>query len=406
MGEVYGLPRHLFDEETIDRVGRAARRAGEVDRGRGAGMASVYRGRRACRCRRRCRWRRGDAPRSSATCSREFMPFDLVIDEQTADGRGGARLEDERVRQSGARSPASCGTSPTSSASRARRSKGRSSRCDLMRRYADRRRGDARVRCRRRKRDALVLTRRVDVLTASSWSARSRRSTSFRRARGRRRAGAGRALARGEARHPAVRRNRRAIDEMRELYRRSGGTTPRLSSPTWPTRYEEQLADVDSMEEFRAAPLEARPRGRWSSPGGARTAARAAVRGGDPRESGSTSSTTSKTERRRSGRSTPTAIARLRLPEKLARTLVEEELPVLDRPLRFVVMRGPAGAVRAASLGELQALLDRPWSPDEPVEVRPRRRDARPRRRQASAKHGDRREPRGRRGDRKRRRRR
>ena len=37
IGEVYGLPRHLFDEEEIDRVGGAARRAGEVDRGCGAG---------------------------------------------------------------------------------------------------------------------------------------------------------------------------------------------------------------------------------------------------------------------------------------------------------------------------------------------------------------------------------
>src|SRR5581483_5010837 len=32
-------------------------------------------------------------------------------------------------------------------------------------------------------------------------------------------------------------------------------------------------------------------------------------------------------------------VARLRLPEKLARTLVDEELPRLDRPLRFIVTR-------------------------------------------------------------------
>ena len=59
-------------------------------------------------------------------------------------------------------------------------------------------------------------------------------------------------------------------------------------------------------------------------------------------------------------------MARLRLPEKLARTLTDAELPTtLDRPLRFVVLRGQRGAVRARTLDELQELLDRPWSPDE-----------------------------------------
>jgi ATP-dependent helicase HrpA len=59
------------------------------------------------------------------------------------------------------------------------------------------------------------------------------------------------------------------------------------------------------------------------------------------------------------------AVARLRLPEKLARTLTEDELPVLDRPVRFVVLRGQRGAIRARTLDELQDALDRPWSPDE-----------------------------------------
>jgi ATP-dependent helicase HrpA len=68
-----------------------------------------------------------------------------------------------------------------------------------------------------------------------------------------------------------------------------------------------------------------------------------------------------------------TPVARLRLPEKLARSLVDEELPALDRPLRFTVLRGPRGAVRASSLAELQDLLDKPWSPDEQDVSRPRR---------------------------------
>src|SRR6185312_5979962 len=61
----------------------------------------------------------------------------------------------------------------------------------------------------------------------------------------------------------------------------------------------------------------------------------------------------------------PFGVARLRLPEKMARTLVDDELPVLDRPLRFAVLRGQRGAVRAKTLDELQDLLDQPWSPAE-----------------------------------------
>jgi ATP-dependent helicase HrpA len=97
----------------------------------------------------------------------------------------------------------------------------------------------------------------------------------------------------------------------------------------------------------------------------------------------------------------------LRLPEKLARNLVEEELPALDRPVRFVVIRGQRGAIRADSLNELQDLLDQPWSPDE-VEASPyagedrsrderrardlasRRRQKRQRHQGGERKHGDR----------------
>jgi len=64
-----------------------------------------------------------------------------------------------------------------------------------------------------------------------------------------------------------------------------------------------------------------------------------------------------------------TGVARLRLPEKLAKNVTEAELPRLDRPLRFVVIRGQRGAIRADSLSELQDALDQPWSPDEVEEA-------------------------------------
>jgi len=58
-------------------------------------------------------------------------------------------------------------------------------------------------------------------------------------------------------------------------------------------------------------------------------------------------------------------VARLRLPEKVARTLTDAELPALDRPIRFVVLRGQRGAIRADSLEDLWEQLARPWSPNE-----------------------------------------
>jgi len=58
-------------------------------------------------------------------------------------------------------------------------------------------------------------------------------------------------------------------------------------------------------------------------------------------------------------------VARLRLPEKIARTLTELEIPALDRPVRFVVLRGQRGAVRSDTLEDLQERLAQPYSPDE-----------------------------------------
>ena len=58
-------------------------------------------------------------------------------------------------------------------------------------------------------------------------------------------------------------------------------------------------------------------------------------------------------------------MARLRLPEKIARSLTEAELPALDRPVRFVVPRGQRGSVRARTLDELQTQLDQPWTEEE-----------------------------------------
>jgi len=61
----------------------------------------------------------------------------------------------------------------------------------------------------------------------------------------------------------------------------------------------------------------------------------------------------------------PVGVVRLVLHEKVARGLVAEELPPLDRPVRFTVTRGARGSVKAESLDELQDALERPFTDDE-----------------------------------------
>jgi hypothetical protein len=88
-------------------------------------------------------------------------------------------------------------------------------------------------------------------------------------------------------------------------------------------------------------------------------------------------------------------VARLRLPEKLARSLTAGELPVLDRPLRFIVTRGARGAARANTLEELQEELDRPFTEKEIAEL-DRAHDARGRQQRGRGRDGEKGRDRGR----------
>ena len=172
------------------------------------------------------------------------------------------------------------------------------------------------------------------------------------------------ALARGAALHPAVRRHRAAIDEIREVWRRSAGTTPKLGLQELTALYERALDGVSDVHQWRAAPLSIDwnsvlppdQRARWLAlPGAAEVRDRTVPIEYD-------------VESDDQGR--PFGIARLRLPERLARLLEEADLPVLDRPLRFAVTRGARGTVRGRDLRELQVQLDASVPAVEGVPVR------------------------------------
>jgi ATP-dependent RNA helicase HrpA len=357
VGEVYGLPRHLFDEAKIDRW--AERRGVLVKSIEDAalGMASIF---RAVGLELPARMSNAGERtlRSFQELLAQYMPFELVIDEQTADGQE-VRVSKRSVAGSwGAiagdiRYFADKFGVPRASI------EGTQIPPDLLRRYATK--GEAELVYEPDRRHApLAMRRRVEyfgfeldrMLEAldeipPELAAQARRLLAE-------------SLARGQARHRAVPRNHAAIEELGEVHRRSGGTTPRLGTNELASLYERMLEEqgVNSIEQFQTARLDVDPdaivpraeRERYLAlPGAVELRDRTVNIDYDVEETPAGS----------------VGVARLRLPEKLARNLSEAELPTLDRPLRFAVHRGQRGNVRATTLEELQELLDRPWSAEE-----------------------------------------
>jgi hypothetical protein len=365
VGAVYGLPRHLFDERSIemwaDRRGVLVKAIEDT----ALAMASV------------CRAVGIDLPstmpkaddrlqRAFADLVARIMPFDLVIDEETVDGQE-ARVSRTSV----------CGSWGAVAGTLryfadrfgvARASvEGTQLPASLVRKYAVRGRVEVAYDAGER-RDALVRRQRVtyfgfelereeDVLDEFGDVAEEARTT------------LADALAREEARHPAVRHNRGEIEDVRELFRRSGGRTSHFGLPELRERYRRLLASVTSIRQYRQAalrldlsdllyPAEREQLMALPDEVEIRQAAVPLLYDVEPDSTGGV-----------------VGIVRLVLPEKMGRTLVTSELPVLDRPLRFVVHRGQRGSVHASSLEQLQELLDRPWSPDEAVPSRRQERE-------------------------------
>ncbi|MFL5352851.1 DEAD/DEAH box helicase [Archangium sp.] len=354
LGEVYGLPRHLFQAEKIERW--ADRRGVLVKAIEDAALvvASVYRS-LGVSLPTHVPFAGDRVYRRFADLLARFMPFDLAIDEMTASG------EEARVSKTSV-----CGNFGAIAgtlryfADRHGRShaaiEGTHLPLDVLKKHARRTKAElaydpwhmSLVLDWRVEYAGFELERDVEVLGAwgPEWAGRARRVLAE-------------TLARGEAEHPAVRRNQPAIDEVRELWRRSGGRTAKLGVPELTALYEAQLGGVTTMEEFLARPLVLDLDA--LVPPGTREALLALPDVVSIRDE----EVDLDYEVAQDEAGQPVGVVRLNLPEKLARTLVEEELPLFDRPVRFVVGRGRRGALRADTLLELQELLDMPWMPDE-----------------------------------------
>ncbi|MEO7367466.1 MAG: DEAD/DEAH box helicase, partial [Gemmatimonadaceae bacterium] len=354
VGEVYGLPRQLFTEaieEWAERRGVLVKAIEDAS----LGMASVFRG-IGLPVPNRMPLARDHIQRKFSELLSRFMPFDLVIDEETADGHE-ARVSKTSVAGSWG---AIAGTlryfSDRSGNARAG-IEGTQVPMHLIRRYSTR--GVSEIAYDQKRKGGQLLIQR----TLEYFGFELERETEVIEDFPPELAvpaihALADALAKGQVRHAAVKRNRAAIEEIRQTYRRSGGETARLSLADLASWYEKQLAGITSMNDLRNARLildreefvSRAVRERYAElPDSVVIHDREIDIEYDVEEGGEAKK----------------AVARLRLPEKLARGLTVAELPVLDRPLRFVVIRGQRGALRADSLDELQEALDRPWSPDE-----------------------------------------
>jgi ATP-dependent helicase HrpA len=357
VGEVYGLPRHLFHEEEMAEW--AERRGVLVKSVEDAalGMASVYRG-LGMELPAEMPMAHEGTRRAFALLLAEYMPFDLVIDEQTAWG------EEARVSKTSV-----CGSwgaiagelryfadrfgNPRASI------EGTQLPMDVLRRFATGNEATLEYDGERRK-SPLVLRRRVEYfgfelereIEAVEEFPPGREAEA--------RQVLADALARGEARHFAVKKNLGLIDAVREAWRRSGGQLPRLSQNDLAALYRQRMGDIQSLEQFKQADLDLSAQLEALSPRAARAAfdslpTQVDVRGREVEIDYDVEEDDGRVF----------GVAKLRLPEKVARSLTDSELPALDRPLRFVVARGQRGSVRARTLEELQARLDAPWTEEE-----------------------------------------
>ncbi len=354
VGEVYGLPRHLFDagiEQWAERRGVLVKAIEDA----ALGMASIF---RAVKLPLPVAM-----PRVTEVIERRFVdllakiqPFDLVIDETTADGHE-ARVSKTSVAGTWGAISGNLRYFADAYGNPRAAIEGTNVPMTLIKRYATSS-GQTLVYDARHKQSPLAMERKVDYFGFELEREREAvhefppgMEVDARRV-------LAEALARGEARHAAVMRNRQPIEEVREAYRRSGGVTPRLGLTELAAWYANQLRDVRNLHEYRAAPL------RFNADEFVPQAERARLSAlpGAAELRDRTVPMHYEIEDTPGG---PLGVVRLVIPEKIARGLIREELPDVDRPMRFTVTRGGRGSVKAGSLEEIADALERPYTDEE-----------------------------------------
>jgi hypothetical protein len=352
MGEVYGLPRHLFEdqlEEWADRRGVLVKAIEDT----ALGVASVYRS-LELPLPKQLPYASKDIRRRWADLVARIMPFDLVIDEHTADGQE-ARVSRTSVAGSwGAvagnlRYFADRFGIPRASI------EGTTLSYDLVRKYATLSSPRV-VLAGPRKHQRLAVERRrtyfgfeldteVEVIEGDFPLELAEQARDTLAAQ----------LVQAETQHPDQARLRRTLAELDELWRRSGGTLPAVSPESLRAMLRRQLDGVNSWEGFLRSRFAVNP---------------AELVDAETRER--LESLPQRLHLR--GDAVPLdyeiqngeGVARVRLREGQAKRLRADELPRLDRPLRFAVQRGRHPPLLADTIPALQQLLRR--APRTPAE--------------------------------------
>jgi len=346
VGEVHGLPRHLFNEGIADWAEERGVLVKAIEDA-AMGMASVYRALEL------------SLPRGLPYVSKELkqrfidtvarvMPFDLVIDEHTADGQE-ARVGKTSFAGSWG---AVAGTlryfadrfgTPRASI------EGTTVPHDLIRRYAKRSRPTVEL-IGPRKHQGLGITHTLEYFGFELETVTDPIDGAIPEEL--RPAAIETVVAgfiEGAVGHPDQGKIRRAAHQLDEYWRRSGGRLESASKVVVRDALARQLEGITSWADVEARPLELRVDDHVDPS----TRTELDRLPATIRLLGDATAVEYDVERGE-------AIARIRLREGQARRLTVDDLPPLDRPVRFAVVRGGEAPIEAESLDALRALLRTP----------------------------------------------
>ncbi|HLS48236.1 MAG TPA: DEAD/DEAH box helicase, partial [Gemmatimonadales bacterium] len=347
LGEVYGLPRHLFEdglEEWAERRGVLVKAIEDT----ALGMASVYRA-LELPLPKELPYVSKETRRRFADLVARIMPFDLVIDEHTADGQE-ARVSKRSMAGSWGAVAGNLRFFADRFGIPRAAIEGTTLPYDLVREHATW--GPPRIMVGGPRKHQRVVVGRVRQyfgfeLETSVEVLEGRFPPQFRNAALDALADA---LLAGDTVHPGQGKIRRASEKLAELWRRSGGALVNIEPPSLRQRIRAQLEQegVESWESFVRAQLAIDP-----------------AELVDPKVRERLEALPDKLHLKgdvapieyevQDGR----GVARVTLREGQARRLRAGDIPPLDRPLHFAVRRGSHAPILADSLDDLRDALDR-----------------------------------------------
>jgi hypothetical protein len=345
VGQVYGLPRHLFEEQLAEWAERRGVLVKAIE-DTALGLASVYRSLELPLPKQlpyaskdiRARW---------ADLIARIMPFDLVIDGHTADGQE-ARVSKTSVAGSWGAVAGNLRFFADRFGIARAGIEGTTISYDLVRRYATLASPKIVLGGPRKHQRLMVERRRSYFGFDLDTELESIEGQIPAELQGAARDVLAQALMESETTHPDQHRLRRAIAELDELWRRSGGTLGSLAPEEIRARIRDQLDGVTSWEDFVRARIvlesaelvdEETRNSLEALPG------RLHIRGDAVPLDYEVEGTV--------------GVARVRLREGQVKRLRPDDLPRLDRPLRFAVQRGHHPPILADTIPDLQALLRR-----------------------------------------------